>query len=55
MDLCHDDGMGGSGTVTSTPLDSSSLLWRWAGDMRIAFTGGTAGLLQVMDPRSATR
>ncbi len=50
MDLCHDDGMGGSGTVTSTPLDSSSLLWRWAGDMRIAFTGGTAGLLQVMDP-----
>jgi len=28
----------------------SSLLWRWAGDMRIAFEGGTAGLLQTMHP-----
>lgn len=37
-------------TAVVHPLDSGSLLWRWAGDMRIAFTGGTAGLLQTMDP-----
>lgn len=34
----------------NAPLDHRSLLWRWAGDMRIALTGGTAGLLQTMDP-----
>jgi uncharacterized protein (DUF2236 family) len=28
----------------------SSLLWRWAGDNRIAFLGGTIGLLQLMHP-----
>ncbi len=32
------------------PLDRNSLLWRWAGDMRIAFEGGAAGLLQTMHP-----
>lgn len=32
------------------PLDPNSLLWRWAGDMRIAFEGGAAGLLQTMHP-----
>jgi len=37
-------------TPHDTPLDRSSLLWRWAGDMRIAFEGGTAGLLQTMHP-----
>jgi uncharacterized protein (DUF2236 family) len=26
------------------------LLWRWAGDNRIAFLGGTIGLLQLMHP-----
>ncbi|MGV0836693.1 oxygenase MpaB family protein [Mycolicibacterium thermoresistibile] len=31
-------------------LGPESLLWRWAGDMRIAFEGGTAGLLQTMHP-----
>ena len=31
-------------------LGPDSLLWRWAGDMRIAFEGGTAGLLQTMHP-----
>ena len=31
-------------------LGPRSLLWRWAGDMRIAFEGGTAGLLQTMHP-----
>ena len=31
-------------------LGPTSLLWRWAGDMRIAFEGGTAGLLQTMHP-----
>jgi uncharacterized protein (DUF2236 family) len=31
-------------------LGPASLLWRWAGDMRIAFEGGTAGLLQTMHP-----
>ncbi len=31
-------------------LGPDSLIWRWAADMRIAFEGGTAGLLQTMDP-----
>jgi uncharacterized protein (DUF2236 family) len=31
-------------------LGPDSLLWRWAGDLRIAFEGGTAGLLQTMHP-----
>lgn len=31
-------------------LGPDSLIWRWAGDMRIAFEGGTAGLLQTMHP-----
>lgn len=31
-------------------LNENSLLWRWAGDTRIAFEGGTAGLLQTMHP-----
>lgn len=34
----------------SAELGPESLLWRWAGDMRIAFEGGTAGLLQTMHP-----
>ncbi len=31
-------------------LGPESLLWRWAGDNRIAFLGGTIGLLQLMHP-----
>ncbi len=31
-------------------LGPSSLLWRWAGDSRIAYLGGTIGLLQTMHP-----
>jgi uncharacterized protein (DUF2236 family) len=31
-------------------LGPESLLWRWAGDTRIAFLGGTIGLLQLMHP-----
>lgn len=31
-------------------LGPSSLLWRWAGDGRIAFLGSTIGLLQTMHP-----
>jgi uncharacterized protein (DUF2236 family) len=31
-------------------LGPDSLLWRWAGDSRIAFLGGTIGLLQLMHP-----
>ncbi len=31
-------------------LGPRSLLWRWAGDTRIAFLGGTIGLLQLMHP-----
>jgi uncharacterized protein (DUF2236 family) len=31
-------------------LGPTSLLWRWAGDTRIAFLGGTIGLLQLMHP-----
>jgi uncharacterized protein (DUF2236 family) len=36
--------------LAEVELDENSLLWRWAGDMRIAFEGGTAGLLQTMHP-----
>jgi uncharacterized protein (DUF2236 family) len=31
-------------------LGPDSLLWRWAGDTRIAFMGSTIGLLQLMHP-----
>ena len=31
-------------------LGPDSLLWRWAGDGRIAYLGGTIGLLQTMHP-----
>jgi uncharacterized protein (DUF2236 family) len=31
-------------------LGPDSLLWRWAGDQRIAFLGATIGLLQLMHP-----
>jgi uncharacterized protein (DUF2236 family) len=31
-------------------LGPDSLLWRWAGDSRIAYLGGTIGLLQTMHP-----
>ena len=31
-------------------LGPESLLWRWAGDTRIAFVGATIGLLQLMHP-----
>src|SRR5688572_8001519 len=31
-------------------LGPDSLLWRYAGDTRIAFLGGTIGLLQLMHP-----
>lgn len=33
-----------------TDLGPKSLLWRYAGDTRIAFMGGTIGLLQLMHP-----
>src|SRR5882757_6050225 len=36
--------------LADVQLDQTSLLWRWAGDMRIAFEGGTAGMLQTMHP-----
>lgn len=36
----------GSGVI----LGPDSLLWRYAGDTRIAFLGGTIGLLQLMHP-----
>ncbi|WP_081283209.1 oxygenase MpaB family protein [Mycobacterium asiaticum] len=35
---------------TRIDLGPRSLLWRWAGDLRIAFEGGTAGLMQTMHP-----
>jgi uncharacterized protein (DUF2236 family) len=35
---------------TRLELGPDSLLWRWAGDSRIAFLGGTIGLLQLMHP-----
>ncbi|MDT5125044.1 MAG: hypothetical protein QOH54_688 [Mycobacterium sp.] len=36
--------------LAEVELDEHSLLWRWAGDMRIAFEVGSAGLLQTMHP-----
>ncbi len=36
--------------VPRIQLGPQSLLWRWAGDLRIAFEGGTAGLMQTMHP-----
>ena len=39
-----------SATTTTDRLGPSSLLWRYAGDTRIAFLGGTIGLLQLMHP-----
>ncbi|BBX18799.1 hypothetical protein CRI77_01450 [Mycolicibacterium duvalii] len=42
--VAHDEG------GARRPLGAQSLLWRWAGDMRIAFEGGPAGLLQTMHP-----
>jgi uncharacterized protein (DUF2236 family) len=44
------DGQGDIRTHGQLHLGPDSLLWRWAGDMRIAFEGGTAGLLQTMYP-----
>jgi uncharacterized protein (DUF2236 family) len=32
------------------PIDPGSLLWRYAGDHRISFTGLSAGLLQLLHP-----
>jgi uncharacterized protein (DUF2236 family) len=39
----HDEGW-------EVELGPGSLLWRWAGDSRIAYLGGTIGLLQTMHP-----
>lgn len=44
------DGQGDSRLDGCVQLGPDSLIWRWAGDMRIAFEGGTAGLLQTMHP-----
>jgi uncharacterized protein (DUF2236 family) len=47
------DTVAGGGSVRAAPdveLGPSSLLWRYAGDSRIAFLGGTIGLLQLMHP-----
>src|SRR5579864_8795149 len=43
---------GGSSRAVPSRIDlgPDSLLWRWAGDTRIAFMGGTIGLLQLMHP-----
>lgn len=45
---CQHGDMAAPGTRIE--LGPRSLLWRWAGDMRIAFEGGTAGLMQTMHP-----
>jgi uncharacterized protein (DUF2236 family) len=36
--------------ATDLELGPESLLWRWAGDMRIGFMGASIGLLQLMHP-----
>jgi uncharacterized protein (DUF2236 family) len=40
----------GRGLPPRLDLGPDSLLWRYAGDTRIAFLGGTIGLLQLMHP-----
>jgi uncharacterized protein (DUF2236 family) len=39
-----------AGGTDRVELGPSSILWRYAGDSRIAFLGGTIGLLQLMHP-----
>ena len=41
---------GASAAAARLELGPESLLWRWAGDTRIAFLGGAIGLLQLMHP-----
>ena len=43
-------GPGAGSTQGRIALGPESLLWRWAGDTRIAFMGATVGLLQLMHP-----
>lgn len=46
-----DAGGAGAGPAPGRiELGPESLLWRWAGDTRIAFMGATIGLLQLMHP-----
>lgn len=45
--------MSTSPTPVRAELGPGSLLWRYAGDTRIAFLGGTIGLLQLMHPAIA--
>jgi uncharacterized protein (DUF2236 family) len=45
--MFHQDGRS---TTDRRDLAPGSWLWRWAGDNRIAFLGGTIGLLQLMHP-----
>lgn len=40
----------GGAEIGPGALGPGSLLWRWAGDSRIAYLGGTIGLLQTMHP-----
>ena len=39
-----------TGVEPAPELGPTSLLWRYAGDTRIAFLGSTIGLLQLMHP-----
>jgi uncharacterized protein (DUF2236 family) len=43
-------GEGGRARKGRRELGPDSLLWRWAGDTRIAFLGASIGLLQLMHP-----
>ncbi|HVX18914.1 MAG TPA: oxygenase MpaB family protein [Acidimicrobiales bacterium] len=44
------DATAAPGAAPHPELGPDSLLWRWAGDTRIAFMAGTIGLLQTMHP-----
>lgn len=39
-----------TGTSGRRPLEPGSLLWHYAGDRRLAFTGLSAGILQILHP-----
>ena len=50
--MSHHDS-GGLGRWRPRPLGPTSLLWRYAGDHRLALTGLSAGILQLLHPAIA--
>jgi uncharacterized protein (DUF2236 family) len=51
--MSHHDSGGPEGRWRPRPLGPTSLLWRYAGDHRLALTGLSAGILQLLHPAIA--